>query len=586
MALPTPLKRLAPDWISTYPAGALSADLRAGLTTTVLLVPQAMAYAMLAGLPPVAGLYASLLPLLLYALVGSSRQLAVGPVAMVSLLTASALGTLGELDMASLAIAGALLAALVGGIQIAMGVAKMGFLVNLLAHPVILGFTFGAALVIGISQLPHVTGFAATRGNSPLETLVEVVSNAGAWHLGTLGIGVASIIALRALKRFAPRVPAALLVVAVSTTLAWFFAWSDAGVAIVGAVPSGLPSFSVPLLEREQVWALLPSAAAIALVGFMESYAVASNFARKHRYALAPNRELTAMGVANLGAGLLRGLPVAGGFSRTAVNASAGAQTQLAAIITAAGIGLTLLFLTPVFTYLPKAVLAALILVAVASLIQLHELSHLWKVKRSDLLLLVITFAATFFIGIEEGLALGVVASLLLFVLRTTRPHVAELGRLPGTDVWRNLANYPEAEQVEGVLALRMDAQFYFGNMAFLQETLARLEAGRREALRAVILDASSINQLDSSAAEALLEMQRAYEDREIRLLFANVKRPVHRVMQNAGLCTALHGDDDYLTVEDAVCAACGSGSPRCAGASGRAQPTAVPHTGQKDAPT
>ncbi len=552
---PTGLHKVLPflAWIPHYPRKNFSSDLSAGLTTAVMLIPQGMAYAMLAGLPPIMGLYASFVPLAVYALLGTSRQLAVGPVAMVSLLTlngVSAQAKPGSETFIALAVS---LSLLVGVIQLAMGVLKLGFLVNFLSHPVISGFTSAAALIIGASQLGPVFGVQTTGGASILATLDEAFAQLPKWHVPTLVLGALAILALELMRRWKSAFPRALVVVVLGTVGAWALGLGEAGVKVVGDVPSGLPAPTVAGMNWEILSGLLPTAVTIAMVGFMESISVGKAFARRGRYELDPNQELVGLGAANLAGSFFSAHPVTGGFSRTAVNAEAGAKSGLASLITAAAVGLTLLLLTPLFYYLPRVVLAAIILTAVASLVDVREVRHLWRVKRSDLALLVLTFFATLALGIEEGILIGVGASLLWFIVRTTRPHVALLGRLPGTEEYRNVANYPEAEQVPGVLALRIDAQFYFGNVTFLKDTLRDLELAAPEPLYAVVLDATSINQLDSSAEAALAEILQGYRDRDVRFVIAGVKWPVRRVMERSGLWEKLQPSGVALRVHDAM---------------------------------
>ena len=515
-------------------------DLFAGVTTAVMLIPQGMGYAMLAGLPPLYGLYSSLIPLMVYALFGSSRQLAVGPVAMVSLLVATGVGALAPTGSSAFIGYALLLALLVGGLQVSMGALRLGFLVNFLSHPVISGFTSAAALIIGFSQLEHLLGVELPRSHHVHATLLAAAARIAEVNLPTLVIGVASIAFLVLAKRFAPKLPRALIVVVGATLLVWGMALHASGVAIVGDVPAGLPRPALPALRWEALSTLLPIALAIAMVGFMESIAVAKRYARENEYEVDANQELVALGLANVAGAFAQAAPVTGGFSRTAVNAQAGAKTTLAGLVTALLVGLTLLFFTPLFYYLPKAVLAAIIMAAVFGLIDVHEVRHLWRVKRADLAMLAITFVATLTLGIEQGIAVGVGASLLVLVFRTTRPHVAVLGRLPGTTVYRNVLRFPEAMTTPGVLALRLDAQFYFGNVNFLKETLTELEAKQPEPLEAVVIDASGINAVDASAEAALREILEDYESRKIRLILSSVKGPVRDVFQRSRFDTRL----------------------------------------------
>ncbi|MCA9654891.1 MAG: solute carrier family 26 protein [Myxococcales bacterium] len=533
----------------------LRGDLVAGLTTAVMLIPQGMAYAMLAGLPPIVGLYASTVPLAIYAFLGSSRQLAVGPVAMVSLLVATGVGTMAEPGTDAYVSLALLLALMVGALQLAMGMLRAGFLVNFLSHPVVSGFTSAAALVIGTSQLGHLLGIKLERG--PIYEIVgQALSRLGELSPVTFTIGLGSVIALLALRRFAPRLPAALIVVVTGTLAVWGLGLHEHGVAIVGDVPAGLPSPTLPAFDLDSLAGLWPTALAIALVGFMESISVGKSIASREGYELDANQELRALGLANVGGAMFGAYPVTGGFSRTAVNAQAGARTGMAGLITAVVVALTLLLLTPAFHFLPKAVLAAIIMVAVFGLIDLKEVRHLWHVERSELVLLLLTFVATLALGVEEGIAVGVGASLMWHVIRTTRPHTAVLGRLPDTDVFRNVQRFPQAEPVPGVLALRIDAQFFFGNVTFLKETLRGLVDEADPPLHTVVIEATSINRLDSSAAAALHELYGWLDARGITLRFAGVKGPVRDMMQRTGLWSELGPSAFHFTVDEAVRAA------------------------------
>lgn len=518
----------------------LRGDLSAGLTTAVMLVPQGMAYAMLAGLPPILGLYASLLPLVAYALLGTSRQLAVGPVAMVSLLVAAGVGALappGTEEYVGLAVA---LSLLVAAIQLGMGAARLGFLVNFLSHPVISGFTSAAAVLIGLSQLQHLLGYPLPRTHLPHELLASALSDLSRVSAPTLAIGLGSVFVLLALARWAPRAPRALVVVVASTALVAALRLDRVGVAIVGEVPAGLPPLGLSWPGAAALVELVPVAVAIGLVGFLESIAVAKKYARDAGYEVDANRELVALGAANLAAALSSAAPVTGGLSRTAVNASAGARTGLAGLVTAGMVALTLLFFTPLFHFLPRAVLAAIIVTAVLGLVDVREVRQLWRVSRVDLLMLAVTFLATLALGIEEGITVGVVASLAAVVMRTTRPHVAVLGRLSGSDVYRNVARHPDAITRPGVIALRLDAQVYFGNVSFLKETLVRLEREAAAPTVAVVIDASGINHVDASGARAIEDLVDDYGARGVRLLLAGLKGPVRDVLHRAGLSPRL----------------------------------------------
>lgn len=549
------LKQMIPafQWLPLYQRQHLKSDISAGLTVAVMLVPQGMAYAMLAGLPPIIGLYASLIPLFVYALFGTSRQLAVGPVAMISLLVAAGIGEFAEPGSERYILLAAVLAGMVGLIQFLMGVSRLGFLVNFLAHPVISGFTSAAALIIGFSQLKHLLGIQIPRSNYVHEIIVNAIQNFSDVNLATLVIGLGSIGLLLLLRRWKPVFPAALAVVLLSTLAVWGFELHHHGVRIVGDIPAGFPAFSMPPVDQQTIIQLLPTALAISFIAFMESIAVAKNFAARNRYSVDANQELIGLGLANVAAGLFSGYPVTGGFSRTAVNGQAGAKTPLASMITAAGIGITLLFLTPLFYYLPNSILAAVIMVAVFGLIDFKEMQHLYNVKRSDLLLLLFAFFATLFLGIEPGILLSVAASLILIIRRSTRPHSAVLGQIPGTTIYRNINRYPEAVTFDGLLIFRIDAELHFANVAFLQDRLASLENMAMQPLSAVIFDASSVNSIDASADTALHELAFQYQSRGIELYFSNLKGPVRDVLQRSGFYKKLGSTHFFFNNHDAV---------------------------------
>ncbi|MEL7368598.1 MAG: solute carrier family 26 protein [Myxococcota bacterium] len=539
------------EWLGRYRRDDLRGDVAAGLTTAVILVPQGMAYAMLAGLPPIVGLYASVIPPLLYAVFGTSRQLSVGPVAMDSLMVASAVGAVAAQGSSQYIAMAIVLGAMVGIIQLLMGLLRLGVLVNLLSRPVVSGFTSAAALIIGFSQLKHLLGIDIARSRYIHRIAMEALVRIDETHGLTLILGLLAIGLLIGLKRRWPRVPGALIVVVMSTMACALLGLEARGVSVVGAVPAGFPMPSIPIIDTAMMRTLLPSAMVIALIGFVESVSVANTFAAKNRYAIDANQELIALGAANLGGAVFQGYPVAGGFSRSAVHAQAGARTPLALIVTAVVVAIALIYLTPLFYFLPKAALAAVILTAVIKLIDVTHVQYLWRVKRDDLALLVLTFVTTLTVGIGLGLTVGVGASLLWVLVKTVRPHVAVLGHLPGTTSYRNVRHYPEATPIPGVVILRMDAPFYFANVSFLKMQIASLR--HRMAARVVILDCSGINELDSSAGEALHALLDDLRSRDVDLYLANVKGPMAKVLARSRFIGAIGADRVVLTVHHAV---------------------------------
>jgi SulP family sulfate permease len=527
------------------------ADLGAGLAVGAMLVPQAMAYALLAGLPPEVGLYASTVPLVLYALLGTSRQLAVGPVAIVSLLSATTLASVADEGTTGYVAAAGLLALLVGVVHIVLGVARLGFLTRLLSHPVLVGFTSAAALIIGASQVKHLLGVSLENDEHFHETVWELLQKTSDAHGLTVVVGAGAIALMVGLKRWLPVVPGALVAVVVTTIASVVWDLQDRGVKVVGDIPRGLPPLSLPD-DLGIAGTLVPAALVITLVGYMESIAVAKVYARRNRYELDANRELIGLGAANIGAGLFGGYPVTGGFSRTAVNADAGARTKLASLITAAVVLLVIVALTPLFESLPSATLGAIVVVAVAKLFDVAEITHIRKLKTPDFVTLVVAFLATLAFGVELGIGIAVAASIVVVAVRMMTPHTAELGLLPGTTLYRNVTRYPTAERIPGVAILRFDVSLSYLNVEFVKRRVQRLVSDSEQPLRALVLDASGVNDIDTSAVEAITELLEELDEQGIAVHVANAKGPVRDVLMRAGTYQQL-GDRIHDQVDDAV---------------------------------
>ncbi len=522
-------------WLRNYNRQDLQGDSIAGLVVAVMLVPQAMAYAMLAGLPPVYGLYAATLPLLAYALLGTSRQLAVGPVAIVSLLVADACAGMISSGADAITLAGlaALLALLVGGIQIGLGLCRAGFLINFVSHAVVSGFTSAGAIMIGLSQIKHLLGIKMSGGHSAVALGLEVLKNIGDTHLLTLAIGVTAIAILLFARYRRWRLPITLPVIVGAILLTWGFNLEEHGLQAVGIVPGGLPAWRWPDISLGSIRQLLPSALVIVFIGIMESIAVAKWIATREKYRIDANREMLGLGFSNIVSGLFSGYPLAGGFSRTAVNYQAGARTPLAAVFTAALVLLTLLFLTPLFTHLPNAVLAAIIMVAVIGLIDFKEARHLFTVKKADGWTFVVTFLVTLSFGMDKGLLAGIAFSLALFVLRSARPRLAILGRV-GENEFRDLRRYPDAVTQPTVLILRFEASFYFANAGFVEERI-RSQLVQKSAVRWVLLDMSGVNDIDGVAVSMLTELMRDCAPTGVQFAFAGMKAAVRDIAERAG---------------------------------------------------
>lgn len=548
-------KKLIPalEWLPNYKITDLRGDVSAGLIVAIMLIPQGMAYAMLAGLPPVIGLYAATIPLLIYALFGTSRQLAVGPVAMVSLLVLTGVSTLAEPGSDEYISLILLLMFMIGIIQLSMGLLKLGLLVNFMSHAVISGFTSAAAIIIGLSQLKHVLGVNLQADKDVFLIIWESLQRITEINPVTFSIGVGSIILLIFLKRSIPKVPAPLVVVVFTILLVYLFQLNNDGVKIVGEVPKGLPSLSFPAFNLESMFALLPIALTISFVGFMESMAMAKAIAAKEKYKIQPNKELTALGLANIGGTFFSGYPVTGGFSRSAVNYQSGARTPLASIITAILILLTLLFFTGLFYYLPNAVLAAIIMVAVYSLIDVNEGKHLFKIRKMDGAIWLVTFAATLVFGIVAGIIIGVVFSLIVFIWKSAYPHVAELGYLSENGVYRNIKRFPEAKVDPKVLIFRVDSSLFFANMAFFEEKLAE-RLVEKPYTKWVVLDFTGVNSIDAVAIHSLEEMMATHrKDSGVEFLLAGVKGPVRDLLKKADWEKKFSGNFQYMSLDHAM---------------------------------
>ena len=555
MLAPT-LTRLLPAWARAYGAPELRHDLIAGLVVVVMLVPQSLAYALMAGLPAQAGLYASMLPIVAYALFGSSRALAVGPVAVVSLMTASALAPLAAAGSAEYAALALMLAGLSGVMLLLLGLLRLGVVANLLSHPVIAGFATGSAVLIIIGQIKSLTGMPGS-GHTAVQLAASLLTHLTDINRAALALGGSALVLLILARRHAasllrrfglsPTVAdigsklAPVLVVIVATLVTSLLALdSRHGVAVVGAIPGGLPALSLSLPSLEILRALMLPAAAIALVGFVESVSVAQSLAMKRQERIDANRELLGLGAANLAAALTGGLPVTGGFSRTVVNHAAGAQSPLAGVIAAAAMLLVVTTLSDAFTRLPICVLAATIIVPTSSLIDIAGLRRTWRYGRADGLAFVLTAGGVLVAGVEVGIALGILMSLLSILWRASRPHIAIIGRVPGTEQFRNV-NRVAVETLPGLLAMRVDENLFFGNVPAVEGELQRaLQA--QPATRDVLIVMSSVSSIDMTALDRLIELNHTLAARGIRLNFADLKGPVLDRLRQTELLTSLSG--------------------------------------------
>ena len=540
------------EWLPSYGTFDLWRDTAAGLTVGVMLVPQGMAYAVIAGLPPIYGLYAALIPLLVYPFLGTSRQLITGPVAIDMLIVATGVSMMaapGSVRYVALAV---LLAGLVGLVQIGMGAVRLGFLADLLSRPVIAGFTAAAALIIGFSQLGNLLGIELARSQYVHELIAGAWQNASSVHPISLAIGLGSIGLLVGIRRWRPLWPEALIVVVGATLVTWALGLGAHGVTVIGDIPSGLPDVEVPTLQWSDVTGLLPTALTLALIQFMSVVSLGRVFAARHNTTINANQELVAVGTANVVGSLFQSIPVSGSFSRTAVNDQAGARTPLSNVIAAALVGLTLLFLTPLFYYLPMPALAAIIMVAGFSLIDVDEITSLFKAKERDGYIALFTAGCTLFVGIQEGILLGIGASMIAVLYRISRPNVAELGHVPGTRLFRDLDRFDQAERIDDILVLRVDASFSFANAEYFKDFILESEQEGRD-IRVVIIDGTSINDLDTTAVEALQSVSETLEDRGIELYFTGLIGPVREVVVRSGLRDTLGDDHFHMDPHEAV---------------------------------
>ncbi|MBD3657622.1 MULTISPECIES: SulP family inorganic anion transporter [Marinobacter] len=536
------LKQYLPflEWLPGYRRDILVSDLVAAVIVTIMLIPQSLAYALLAGLPAQVGLYASILPLVFYALFGTSRTLSVGPVAVASLMTAAALGAIAEPGSPEY-IGGAVLLAVMSGLMlVAMGVLRLGFLANFLSHPVISGFITASGVVIAASQLKHILGVQAS-GHNLLDIGGTLLANIGDTNLPTLLIGSGALVfllfarkklkALLALAgvtgRFADIVTktAPILAVVVTTLLAWGLGLDQQGVKVVGTVPAGLPQLTLPTMDLAVWQQLALGALLISIVGFVESVSVGQTLAAKRRQRIDPDQELIGLGAANLSSGFSGGMPVTGGFSRSVVNFDAGAETPAAGAFTAVGIALATLFLTPAIAYLPTATLAATIIVAVSTLIDFPALLRTWRYSRTDFVAMLATIVLTLGHSVESGIVAGVALSIGLFLYRTSRPHSALIGRVPGTEHFRNVLRH-QVETRPELAMLRVDESLYFANARFLEETVMEL-LSKQPALQDVVLVCPAVNLIDASALESLEAINERLVDAGVRLHLSEVKGPV-----------------------------------------------------------
>ena len=544
------------DWGRTYNQLTFTNDLVAAVIVTVMLIPQSLAYALLAGLPPEMGLYASILPIVLYAIFGTSRVLAVGPVAVVSLLTAAAVGKIAIPGTPEYIAAAITLAFMSGIILLGLGLFRLGFLANFLSHPVITGFVTASGIIIAASQMKHIFGVSAD-GHNILEIATSLRESIIELNWITLLIGsLTTVFLLWVRKGFLPLLlklglnqrasdifaKAGPIIAIVATTLiAWSFSLTERGVKVVGEVPQGLPPISLPSFSMDIWTSLIGSAILMSLIGFIESISIARTLAATKRQRIDPDQELIGLGAANVGAAFTSGFPVTGGFSRSVVNYDAGAETPAAGAFTAIGLGVASIFLTTLIFYLPKATLAATIIVAVLALVDFSILKKTWIYSKADFAAVAATMSVTLIMGVELGVIAGVLISILSHVYKSSRPHIAIVGQVPGTEHYRNVLRHDVLVNPQ-VLTIRVDESLYFANTRFLEERIYS-EVAKQSELKHVILMCSAVNAIDMSALESLELINERLKLGGIKFHLSEVKGPVMDKLEGTSLLTHLSGD-------------------------------------------
>jgi SulP family sulfate permease len=550
------MRRFLPflDWIGQVrDPNVLRTDLIAGTTVALVLIPQSMAYAQLAGLPAYYGLYASFLPVIVASLWGSSAQLATGPVAVVSLLTASTLAayvTIGSDEFIAMAIT---LALLVGAVQFLLGLFRLGVIVNFLSHPVILGFTNAAALIIGLSQLNKIFGVDKPRSEHFVNDIYAVILQIPHTHIPTLTMGVTAIAIMWGLKKYLPKIPGVLVAVTITTFASWLLNFQAHGGQVVGEIPEGLPSLSTPQLSWDMAVKLLPSAFVISLVGFMEAISIAKAMASRSKQHIDPNQELIGQGLANMVGSLGQSYPVSGSFSRSAVNFNAGAITGMSAVFTALIVLITLMFLTPLLYHLPQAVLAAVIMMAVFGLINVKAIKHAWQAHLHDGMAAIVTFVATlaFAPHLDNGIMLGAGMAIVMFLYGTMKPRVAILGRYKDGTL-RDVKVNPDLGTDEKILAIRYDGSLYFANVSFFEDAILEAQAHKPEADFLLIVG-DGINQLDASGEEVLHHVISRLRDNGVTVVFSGLKRQVLDTLARTGLRNTIGDDNIFATADQAL---------------------------------
>ncbi|MGB0836462.1 MAG: SulP family inorganic anion transporter [Flavobacteriaceae bacterium] len=542
-------------WLKDYEKSWFKHDVLAGLIVGIVLIPQGMAYALIAGLPPIIGLYTALVPPLVYAVFGTARQISPGPVAMDSLLVLTGVSVVAQVGTEYYVEVVVMFTVIVGLIQLVLGLFRLGFLVNFLSKPVISGFTSAAALVIGLNQFKYLMGVDIDNSSSIVELIKEIFSHLSDINIASLLMGGVSVLIILVLKNINKKIPSALIVVVIGILCVEYIPGLSSQIKIVGQIPAGLPEFRIPEMDWAMVERLLPAGLTLAFLGFLELISIAKTqeIAQPGTYEIRSNQEFVALGFGNVVSSLFGGYVFASSFSRSAINFDSGAKTPLSNIVSSIFIGLTLLFLTPLFTNLPTSVLASIIVVAVFRLIKYKESWRLWRGSKRDFWMWIVTFVFTSTLGIVPGVVVGIVVSLLVLLARSTAPHYAVLGRIEGTNYFRNTERFENVCIDPKVLILRFDSELYFANTNYFIEQLTKLVDKKGNELQLVILDFESINGMDSTSADALKQRVNFYQDRGIKMYFSNVKGPVRDTMTRLGISSDLGVDHFFMSTAGAL---------------------------------
>lgn len=550
------IKKILPilEWLPNYNFSLFKGDLIAGITVSIILIPQGIAYALIAGLPPIYGLYCALAPQVMYAIFGSSRQVAIGPVAMDSLIVATGVSTLALAGSESYIAIAILLALIVGVIQFILGIFSLGFIVNFLPKPVIVGFTSAVALTIGLNQFRNLFGVDFLQSDQIQFVLKDIWHNIQFLNWNTTAIGLFSAAVILLFRRINKRLPNALIVVIFGIVTMKYFGNQFEGVSIVKDIPSGLPSFSLPTIDFDQIRELFPIAFTLVMVGYLETISIGKSLESKQDvYRVRPNQELIALGLSNIVGSFFKAYPSTSSFSRSAINQESGGTTGMSALVSVVMVVFTLLFLTPIFYYLPKTVLAAIIIVAVFGLVNIKEAIFLWKSNQFDFWLLISTFIATLLLGIEFGIVIGVGLSLIILIYRTSRPYITELGKVPESNFYRNKNRFEEVIITNDILVFRFDAQLFYANANYFRDNLDKMAEKKGEALKLIVLDSESINRIDSTGVEMLKERVKFYQKKGVKFYFAGAKGPLRDSLFKGGLLDVIDLNHFFMRANDAV---------------------------------